>query len=69
MSNPASNPPKELSTSETLSRAGFDTLNDALRRSFTRGTAPACCECDSFVEPDGECPHGHPSVLKKEKLI
>jgi hypothetical protein len=24
---------------------------------------PACCEDMCQVEPDGTCPHGHPSVL------
>ena len=24
---------------------------------------PACCTSDCWVEPDGYCEHGHPSVL------
>jgi len=29
----------------------------------------ACCEEGCMVEPDGYCPHGHPSVLVKLGMI
>lgn len=33
------------------------------------GTSPALCDCGELVEPDGECPHGHPSILIALGLI
>jgi hypothetical protein len=35
-----------------------------MEESMERGIAPACCEEYCDVEPDGVCPHGHPSILK-----
>lgn len=62
---------EELSTEETLRRSGYKDL-EAVQRAHLFGGAsgiPACCTCGSYVEPDGECPHGNPSILRKEKLI
>jgi len=30
---------------------------------------PACCSEGCMVEPDGECPHGNPSILRHHGLI
>ena len=41
------------------------TIEDLLLESIV----PACCTSDCWVEPDGYCEHGHPSVLLELKLI
>ena len=41
------------------------TIEDCLLASVV----PACCDSDCWVEPDGYCEHGHPSVLIELKLI
>ena len=41
------------------------TIEDCLLESIV----PACCTSDCWVEPDGYCEHGHPSVLIELKLI
>lgn len=30
---------------------------------FRDENAPALCDAGCEVEPDGKCPHGHPSIL------
>jgi len=60
---------KELSAKETMNRRGFDTIEKVQKQALRRGSIPACCTCGSYVEPDGKCPHGHPSILLKKKLI
>lgn len=43
-------------------------LSQMCDRSNT-GAYPALCEDGCMVEPDGECQHGHPSVLVDAGLI
>lgn len=59
----------ELSVEETLDRAGMEDISEAGSLAFMRGQAPACCTCGSMVEPDGQCPHGHNSVLREAGMI
>lgn len=40
-----------------------------LRDCISDGYAPALCEDGCDVEPDGECEHGHPSILMALELI
>lgn len=52
--------PRRLTVQETLEENGLtmddlDVLDDSV--------VPACCEDGCEVEPDGRCPHGHPSIL------
>ena len=42
-------------------------LQDEFERSLSEGTAMATDGC--IVEPDGVCPHGHPSWLLREGLM
>jgi len=59
----------ELSVKETMNRRGFDSFSQVADRSFKTGRCPACCTCGAMVEPDGDCPHGNPSIMKKKKFI
>lgn len=68
-SQPVNEDFQELSVEETLDRAGLSLEEVADPFSTHHNPQPACCECGSYVEPDGVCPHGHPSVLKKKGLI
>lgn len=52
---------RKLSVDETLEMHGLDM--DSLEELVFDGVVPACCEEGCEVEPDGRCPHGHPSVL------
>lgn len=60
--------PREISVTEAL---GFDPKEnpDALQELVFDSIVPACCEDGCEVEPDGHCPHGHPSVLLKMGII
>lgn len=53
----------ETSVPEAL---GFDPDEDpeALEALVFDSVVPACCAAGCQVEPDGRCPHGHPSVLQ-----
>lgn len=44
---------------------GFDPMDDmeAMNVLIFDSIVPACCDEGCEVEPDGYCPHGHPSVL------
>jgi len=55
--------PKRISASEAMRRNGLtiEDLNDSV--------VPACCDDGCEVEPDGHCPHGHPSVLLQMGMI
>jgi hypothetical protein len=54
--------PRRLSVSEVL---GYDPDADPARFEdlILDSIVPACCSEGCEVEPDGTCPHGHPSVL------
>jgi len=60
---------KETTVEDALAYAGFESLQEAIADSFSRGQVPSCCECQSYVEPDGKCPHGNPSVLRKAGVV
>lgn len=57
---------KRISISELCADWGVADIHELLKDSELNGldgTAPALCEESCMVEPDGRCPHGHPSVL------
>lgn len=56
---------EELDVDEALEYSGHNSISEVAREYFKRGVVPACCECQSYVEIDGHCPHNNPSVLKK----
>ena len=56
--------PKYIEAFEKLDEIGEDIFTMG-----SRSTVPACCEADCEVEPDGHCPHGHPSVLLDVGII
>ena len=58
---------RKLSTSETLELNGLDF--DDLEELVFDSVVPACCEDGCEVEPDGTCPHGHPSILLEMGVI
>lgn len=53
--------PERLTVAETLLAHGI-TEHDIDALAFAP-VVPACCEDGCHVEPDGTCPHGHPSIL------
>jgi hypothetical protein len=62
---------ERISVSTALELAGFDSIVDVQREAlFGRETGvPVCCQCGAYVEPDGSCSHGNPSVLIAKGLI
>lgn len=56
--------PKRISAPEAMRRAGL-TMGDLM----DAGVVPACCDDGCEVEPDGNCPHGHESVLLAMGMI
>lgn len=44
-------------------------FTEFLRQCIEDGFAPAMCEDGCDVEPDGECEHGHPSLLLCVNLV
>jgi len=52
-----------VDSSEVLEIEGLD-FSDLMDSSV-----PACCSEGCYVEPDGKCSHGHPSVLLDMGLI
>ena len=60
---------KEITVDNTLEYSGYDSLGEVLKDTFNRGSVPSCCTCQSYVEPDGHCPHDNPSVLIKSGLV
>lgn len=53
---------ERISVEEAL---GYDPMEDpaAMTELVMDSIVPACCDEGCSVEPDGRCPHGHPSVL------
>lgn len=62
---------EELSVEEAIARSHYESMEEVARDSVMGRTAgvPASCSCLSKVEPDGVCPGGNPSVLRKERLV
>lgn len=56
---------KEITVEKALENEGIETLMEVAFSSIV----PACCSEGCQVEPDGQCEHGHESVLLKEGLI
>lgn len=50
-----------ITASETMGDHGI--AEDDLDELAFASAVPACCAEGCMVEPDGHCPHGHPSVL------
>lgn len=61
--------PHRLTIAETLDSEGYDNLEDWCRDHLLNDEAPACCSDYCTVEPDGTCPHGHPSLPLAAGLI
>ncbi len=63
--------PKEVSVKVAINRAGYDSIQDVQREALfgSRIGVPSTCDDGCIVEPDGKCPHGYPSVLRKKLLI
>jgi len=62
---------ERISVSEALDRAGYDSIMQVQRDSLfgRRPSVPSTCSCGAYVEPDGKCQHGRPSVLRAKGLI
>lgn len=63
--------PHKLDTDETLDYWGYDSINAVMKENMTGRMigVPAMCSEGCKVEPDGECPHGFPSILRGNALI
>jgi len=62
---------KKIPVEKAVSRAGYDSVEEIMKANLYDSTTgvPSCCTCDFIVEPDGECPHGNPSVLREKGLV
>jgi len=62
---------KRISVDKALQRAGYEDITEVQREAlFGRYSGvPVTCECGAYVEPDGSCKHGNPSVLRAAGLI
>lgn len=56
--------PRRLKMSELAAREGFTDDMEMLEAYTSDSVMPALCEAGCQVEPDGKCPHGHPSPLR-----
>ena len=60
----------QITLKEWLAQNGYDSANDALAEySQLDSMYPALCSEGCEVEPDGQCPHGAPSLLLALRLI
>jgi len=61
----------KISPKTAAANAGYPKLSKLLADvTFGRvNGCPACCTCGAWVEPDGNCPHGHPSVLRAKGMV
>ena len=55
--------PKRVTVSKLVQDEGFEDVVEACELWVSEGICPAVCEDGCQVEPDGMCPHGHPSAL------
>ena len=62
--------PKRLTRWQTLQRAGGN-VTSWTRRWLAGETleVPAQCEAGCYVEADGKCPHGPPSIIRASGMI
>lgn len=61
--------PRALKVAEVLEEHGYSTLQEALEAWIDEASCPSMCSEGCEVEHDGECPHGHPSIIVKFGLI
>ena len=54
---------------ELMEQEGVEDQMEYLEDLIMDGVVPALCDGGCLVEPDGECHHGHPSVLLALGLI
>ena len=57
---------ERISVDKALAEAGIDPDDFG---ALSDSVVPACCSDGCEVEPDGRCPHGHPSVLLELGVI
>ena len=63
---------QRISVKEALDLPETATEDEVIKEAesyFWDGVMPACCEARCRVEPDGKCPHGHPSIMIAMGLI
>ena len=61
-----------ITMKQLLEDNGFESVNELIQDPEFNGfdgVAPAMCSEGCIVEPDGECPHGCPSVLIEMGVI
>lgn len=56
--------PEEITVKELARRENWTSIHEMRSDLVTSAVVPALCEDGCRVEPDGECPHGHPAVTK-----
>lgn len=56
--------PKRLKIAQLAKREDFADAIAMLDAYTSESMMPALCEAGCQVEPDGKCPHGHPSPLR-----
>lgn len=56
---------KRISPQQVAEDEGYDDVLEYLEDTGIGydSVVPACCSDGCEVEPDGTCPHGHPSIL------
>ena len=54
--------PKKLSVSQIAKNEEMS-VEELLETYGNDSVVPACCEDGCYVEPDGRCCHGYPSIL------
>lgn len=54
---------ERLRVAEVATNEGYDNSMELLEAYGMESVVPACCSEGCQVEPDGRCPHGHPSIL------
>ena len=62
-------PPNDVFWAEGYDPHDSDERMAFLEEIMSDGICPACCTEGCYVEPDGTCPHGNPSLLLALGLI
>lgn len=60
---------QRLTLMQAAALHGFPNSRAAINNWSRRSAVPALCPEGCKVEPDGECPHGHPSALLHSGLV
>jgi hypothetical protein len=58
-----------LSLAQMAENETFADAYDLLEEYANETVVPACCSDGCQVEPDGHCPHGHPSIFLAAGVI